>query len=56
MPLVAYEVRLAPDGRSLQWVERSVAGEKFFDAEPETNAMRRLGVGAMPVLPIKWLL
>ena len=56
VPLVAYEVRLAPDGRSLQWVERSVVGEKFFDIEPETNAMRRLGVGVMSVLPIEWLL
>ena len=56
VPLVAYEVRLAPDGRSLQWVERSAAGEKVFDTEPETSAMRRLGVGVMSVLPIEWLL
>ncbi|HYN62139.1 MAG TPA: phospholipase D family protein [Rubrivivax sp.] len=53
---VAYEVRLASDGRSLQWVERSAAGEKVFDTEPETSAMRRLGVGVMSVLPIDWLL
>jgi putative cardiolipin synthase len=56
VPLIAYEVRLAADGRSLQWVERSAAGEKVFDTEPETSAMRRLGVGVMSVLPIEWLL
>jgi putative cardiolipin synthase len=56
VPLLAYEVRLAPDGRSLQWVERSAAGEKVYDTEPETSAMRRLGVGVMSVLPIEWLL
>ncbi len=56
VPLLAYEVRLAPDGRGLQWVERSAAGEKVFDTEPDTSAMRRLGVGVMSVLPIEWLL
>ena len=34
VPWIAYEVRLAPDGRSLQWVERSAAGEKVYDTEP----------------------
>jgi putative cardiolipin synthase len=56
VPLIAYKVRLAPDGRGLQWVERSAAGEKVFDTEPGTSAMRRLGVGVMSVLPIEWLL
>ena len=56
VPLLAYEVHLAPDGRSLQWVERRAAGEKVFDTEPDTSAMKRLGVGVMSVLPIEWLL
>ena len=56
VPRLAYEVRLAPDGGSLQWVERSAAGEKVFGTEPETSAMQRLGVGVMSVLPIEWLL
>jgi putative cardiolipin synthase len=56
VPLIAYEVRLAPDGRSLQWVERSAVGEKVFDTEPDTSAMLRLGVGMMSLLPIEWLL
>jgi putative cardiolipin synthase len=56
VPLLAYEVRLAPDGRSLHWVERSAAGQKVFDTEPEASAMRRLGVGVMSALPIEWLL
>jgi len=56
IPLVAYEVRLTPDGSSLQWVERGAAGEKVFDTEPKASLMRRLGVGLMSVLPIEWLL
>jgi putative cardiolipin synthase len=54
--LMAYEVRLAPDGRSLQWVERSTVGEKVFDTEPDASAMLRLGVSVMSLLPIEWLL
>ncbi len=56
VPLAAYEVRLAPDGQSLQWIERTATGEKVYDTEPETSAMRRLGVGVLSVMPIDWLL
>lgn len=56
VPRLAYEVRLAPDGRSLQWVERRAAGEKVYDTEPATSALLRLGIGVMSVLPIEWLL
>jgi putative cardiolipin synthase len=56
VPRAAYEVVLAPDGRSLQWIERSAAGEKRYDTEPDTSWLRRSGVGVMSVLPIDWLL
>jgi putative cardiolipin synthase len=56
VPKVAYEVRLAPDGRSLQWLERTATGDKVYDTEPETGVFKRMGVGVMSVLPIEWLL
>jgi putative cardiolipin synthase len=56
VPKVAYEVRLAPDGESLQWLERTATGEKVYDTEPETGLFKRMGVGVMSVLPIEWLL
>jgi putative cardiolipin synthase len=52
----AYEVVLAPDGRGLQWIERSSAGERRYDTEPETSWLRRAAVGVLSVLPIDWLL
>jgi putative cardiolipin synthase len=55
-PTGAYEVRLAADGSTLQWTERTPQGEIVHDTEPGTTAMRRLGVGIMSVLPIEWLL
>ena len=56
VPLAAYEVVLAPDGSSLQWIERTAAGERRYDTEPETSFLKRLGVGTMSILPIDWLL
>jgi putative cardiolipin synthase len=56
IPLAAYEVVLAADGSSLQWIERTSAGEKRHDTEPETGRLRRTGVGVMSLLPIDWLL
>jgi putative cardiolipin synthase len=56
IPLAAYEVVLAADGSSLQWIERTSAGEKRHDTEPETGWLRRTGVGVMSLLPIDWLL
>jgi putative cardiolipin synthase len=56
VPLAAYEVRLALDGRSLEWVERTASDVKRYDTEPETGWLRRLGVDFMSILPIEWLL
>jgi putative cardiolipin synthase len=54
--LAAHEVVPAADGRSRQWSERTAAGEKRYDTEPETSFLKRLGVGTMSILPIDWLL
>jgi cardiolipin synthase C len=56
VPLVAYEVRPAPDGRGLQWIERTASGEVRYDKEPETGWLLRFGVDVLEVLPIDWLL
>ena len=56
VPLLAYEVVLAADGHSLEWIERTPAGEVRHTTEPETTFWRRLGVEMMSVLPIDWML
>jgi putative cardiolipin synthase len=56
VPLVAYQVVLGPDGKTLQWIERTAAGEKVYDTEPETGLFKRIGVDVMSILPIEWLL
>ena len=56
VPRVAYEVRLKPDGQSLEWIERADSGEIRYDTEPNTRWITRAGVGVMSVLPIDWLL
>jgi putative cardiolipin synthase len=56
VPLVAYQVRLAPDGRTLYWTERTASGEARYDTEPETSWSLRLGVDILRALPIDWLL
>jgi putative cardiolipin synthase len=53
---VAYEVRLAPDGRSLEWIERTATHVKRYDTEPGTTWLRRLNVELLSILPIEWLL
>jgi len=56
MPMLAYEVRLAPDGNNLEWIERTASGEKRYDTEPETKWSTRMGVEFLSILPIEWLL
>ena len=56
MPLMAYEVRLAGDGHSLEWVERTGTAEVIHRSEPETGFFKRLGIGFLSLLPIDWLL
>jgi putative cardiolipin synthase len=53
IPRAAYEVRLAADGRSLEWIERTAAGERRYDVEPETGGLRRFAIEVMSILPIE---
>jgi putative cardiolipin synthase len=55
VPKVAYEVRLDPNG-NLEWVERTDAGEKFYDTEPEVGVFRRGLVRFLSWFPIDWML
>ncbi len=43
VPLVTYKVVLGPDGKSLQWIERTAAGEQRHDTEPGTGVLKRMG-------------
>jgi putative cardiolipin synthase len=56
IPQVAYEVRLAGDGGSLEWIDRTASGEKRYDSEPEVGLMRRGLVRFLSWLPIDWML
>jgi putative cardiolipin synthase len=51
-----YEVKLAPSGGSLEWVERTPQGEVRYTSEPNTGFFKRFGVGFMSILPIEWML
>ena len=52
----AYEVRLAPEGGGLIWIERTASGEMRYDAEPQTDWWLRMKVDLLSILPIEWLL
>jgi cardiolipin synthase C len=57
VPLLAYEVLLAPQGEGLVWVERSASGtESRYDVDPQTDWTLRFKVGFLAGLPIDWLL
>ena len=46
----------APDGRSLEWIERTASGETRYDTEPGTTWFQRRSVDIYSILPIDWLL
>ena len=56
MLLLAYEVRLGPDGESLEWIERTPAGEARYDTEPGTTWLRRRSVDFLSIFPVDWML
>ena len=57
VPRLAYEVRLAPDGSALVWIERTPSGEeRRYDHDPGTGAFKRGLVKFLSMLPIEWLL
>jgi len=54
---LAYELRIAPGGAGLQWVEHMAdGGTVVYGADPETSVWQRLAVGFLAGLPIDWLL
>jgi len=55
-PMIAYEVRFGPDGRSLEWIERTASGETRYDTEPGTSWFQRRSVDVLSILPIDWML
>jgi putative cardiolipin synthase len=56
VPVVAYEVRFGPDGRSLEWIERTATGEARYDTEPGTTWFQRRSVDVLSIFPIDWML
>lgn len=56
VPSLAYEVKLAPDGQNLIWIERTANGEITYDTEPDTTWGLRTSVELLSLLPIEWLL
>jgi putative cardiolipin synthase len=56
IPSAAYEVRIAPDGSSLEWIERTASGEVRYETEPNTTWLKRSTVNLLSILPIEWLL
>ena len=57
VPDLAYEVRLAPQGQGLVWIERGDSGtETYYDVDPQTDWRLRFKVGFLAGLPIEWLL
>lgn len=55
-PKTAYEVRLSPDGRDLEWIEQTPGGEKRYRTEPDTSWLLRRQVDFLSILPIESLL
>ena len=56
VPRSAYEVRLAPGSDSLEWIERTEAGEVRHTSTPGVGPLRMLWIGMLAILPIEWLL
>jgi len=56
LPDIAYQVRLGPDGQTLEWIDRTPEGETHYATEPGASPMRRLWVDFLSMLPIEWLL
>jgi putative cardiolipin synthase len=56
LPMEAYEVRLTPDGRDLEWIEQTSSGPVRYDTDPGTSWFLRRGVDFLSILPIEWLL
>src|SRR6187399_858383 len=56
IPLRAYEVRLTPEGKGVEWIEQTAAGEVRHSSTPGASASRMFFVNLLRILPIEWLL
>jgi cardiolipin synthase C len=57
VPLLAYEVRLAPQGDGLVWIDRRASGEQtHYDVDPHADCRLRFKLDLLADLPIDWLL
>ena len=56
LPAGAYEVRLRPDGKKLEWVERADGRELVYFEEPGASASRSWAAWLLAKLPIEHLL
>lgn len=52
----AYEVRLAPDGRRLEWVEQTGGLPRVHRREPNSGPLQRGLIALLSKLPIDWML
>ncbi|WP_444813091.1 phospholipase D family protein [Variovorax saccharolyticus] len=56
IPNKAFEVRMQPDGRGIEWIDRSPQGETRYTTEPGAGALKRSWIDLLEILPIEWLL
>jgi putative cardiolipin synthase len=56
IPNKAFEVRMQPDGRGMEWIERSPQGETRYTTEPGAGPLKRSWIDLLEILPIEWLL
>jgi len=56
IPNRAYEVRLTSDGKGVEWIEQTSAGEVRHSSTPGVRASRVMFVNLLRFLPIEWLL
>jgi len=55
-PRDAYELRLAADGHSVEWIENTPSGEVRYTSSPGIGPLRRIWIGFLSLLPIESLL
>jgi putative cardiolipin synthase len=55
VPDYSYRVRL-DQNNAVQWIEATPEGNKAYRIEPHTNALQRLALASIALLPIDWLL
>lgn len=56
IPEKAFEVRMQPDGRGMEWIEQTPQGEVRYTTEPGAGPLKRSWIDFLEVLPIEWLL